>query len=201
MGTPAVIKPVDSGGQRGLFLINNPDELRGRLELVLEHSRVQAAMLERFVPGDELNVMAVVTDGHPHVLTISDRLRPAGPGFGVGWAHTFPSHLDPAAVERAHVVATRAVVALGLEQGIAFPQLLVQGNDVVVVEVAARVAAGQMADLVRHGVGIDLIEIAITQALGRPVSAESPARASCVRSRSGSSRPSPGRSRPDGCGR
>jgi biotin carboxylase len=39
----------------------------------------------------------------------------------------------------------------------------------VVVEVAARIAAGQMADLVRHATGIDLYEIAIEQALGHDV--------------------------------
>ena len=37
-----------------------------------------------------------------------------------------------------------------------------------VVEVAARIAAGQMADLVRYGTGIEVFEIAITQALGQP---------------------------------
>jgi biotin carboxylase len=172
VGTPAVIKPVDSGGQRGLFVVENVGELAAQLPLSLEHSREQAAMLERFVLGDELNVMAVVTDGDPHVLTVSDRLRPPGAGFGVGWAHAFPSHLDAAVIERASVVAVRAVEALGLENGIAFPQLLVQGNDVVVIEVAARVAAGQMADLVRHGVGTDLIKIAIIQALGQTVPAD-----------------------------
>ena len=60
--------------------------------------------------------------------------------------------------------------ALGLEQGMAFPQLRVPGPaDVRVVEVAARVPGGQMADLARHAVGVDVVEIAIRQALGEPV--------------------------------
>ena len=40
---------------------------------------------------------------------------------------------------------------------------------VVVVEVAARIPGGQMADLVRHAVGVDLVEIALRQALGEDV--------------------------------
>ena len=59
-------------------------------------------------------------------------------------------------------MAVAAVAALGLEDGMAFPQLLVTGPaEVLVVEVAARVPGGQMADLARHAIGVDIIEIAI----------------------------------------
>ena len=61
---------------------------------------------------------------------------------------------------------------LGLRDGIAFPQLLVTDEGVLVIEVAARIPGGQMADLVRHAVGVDLVEVALRQALGEPVSDE-----------------------------
>ena len=60
--------------------------------------------------------------------------------------------------------------ALGLRDGIAYPQLVVAADGrVVVIEVAARIPGGQMGDLVRIGVGIDLIEVAARQALGDEV--------------------------------
>jgi biotin carboxylase len=40
------------------------------------------------------------------------------------------------------------------------------------VEVAARIPAGQMADLVRFGVGIDLVEIALREAVGEEIAEE-----------------------------
>ncbi|HXR12499.1 MAG TPA: hypothetical protein VN770_09405, partial [Gaiellaceae bacterium] len=58
---------------------------------------------------------------------------------------------------------------LGLHDGIAFPQLLVTDEGVLVIEVAARIPGGQMADLARHAVGVDLFEVAVLQALGEPV--------------------------------
>jgi biotin carboxylase len=172
VGRPAVLKPVDSGGQRGIFVVRSPDELRELWPTTLEHSRTGEAILERYVVGSELNGIAVVSDGEPHLLTLSDRLRPEGPGFGVGWAHQFPSLLGPGLLQRAGEVAIEAIRALGLRDGIAFPQLLLSGDDVFVVEVAARVPAGQMADLVRLGTGVDLVEIALRQALGQPIPAE-----------------------------
>ena len=51
-------------------------------------------------------------------------------------------------------VAARAVEVLGLRDGIAFPQLIAHPDgSVAVVEVAARIPGGQMADLVRHATG------------------------------------------------
>jgi biotin carboxylase len=169
VGVPAVVKPVDSGGQRGLFLIESVEQLREDLPITLEFSRGRRAILERYIPGSELNVMVAVTAGRPYVLTMSDRLRPDGIGFGVGWAHRYPSTLDDRALARAESLACAAVSSLGLTDGIAFPQLLVSGEDVFVVEVAARIAAGQMADLVRLGTGIDLLELALRQAFGEPI--------------------------------
>src|SRR5262249_45564743 len=95
-----------------------------------------------------------------------------GAGFGDGWVHLFPSSADPAMLVRAEQTAHEAVIALGLKDGIAFPQLFVTSNDVFVVEVAARIAAGQMADLVRVGVGVDLVQIALLQAIAMKVPAE-----------------------------
>lgn len=171
VGFPAVLKPVDSGGQRGLFRISNQSELADRLPHTLVHSRSGRAILERYIEGDELNGIVIARDGNPTLLTLSDRLRPPGPGFGVGWIHRYPSQLGPAQVRTASKVAVDAVRALGLRDGIAFPQLLAtDSGEVFVVEVAARIPAGQMADLVRLGTGVDLVEIALTQAIGHVVS-------------------------------
>lgn len=170
VGVPAVLKPTDSGGQRGVYRIDTRASLVERLPVTLGFSRSKHAILEQYVDGHELNGIVVTREGEPVLLTLSDRLRPPGEGFGVGWIHLYPSELDPTHLEKAGEVAIAAVRALGLQNGIAFPQLLVSdAGEVVVVEVAARIPAGQMADLVRLGIGVDLIEIALTQALGQPV--------------------------------
>src|SRR4029078_6011256 len=57
--------------------------------------------------------------------------------------------------------------ALGLRTGIAFPQLIAASDGrVVVVECAARIPGGQMADLVRFAVGVDLVDVQLRLALG-----------------------------------
>jgi biotin carboxylase len=166
VGFPAVLKPADSGGQRGLFMITSFDDLDRHLHAALAESPTGEAILEQFTDGLELNGLVIARGGEPYPLLLSDRLRPPGDGFGVGWIHSYPSQLFGDELEEARRVALRAVRTLGLQDGIAFPQLIVSDGKAVVVEVAARIPGGQMADLAFHALGVDLVEIALRQALG-----------------------------------
>jgi biotin carboxylase len=169
VGFPAVLKPADSGGQRGIFRLDSLDDLDAHLHAALAESADGEVILESFHEGLELNGLVVAREGEAFPLTLSDRLRPPGPGFGVGWIHVYPTTIFGVALEEAERVAVHAVHALGLQNGIAFPQLLVVDGRVLVIEVAARIPGGQMADLARHAVGVDLVEVALRQALGVPV--------------------------------
>lgn len=169
VGFPAVLKPADSGGQRGIFRLESIDDLDAHLHAALVESAGGEVVLERFHEGLELNGLVIARGGEPEVLTLSDRLRPPGVGFGVGWIHVYPTTIFGDVLAEAERVATHATRALGLHDGIAFPQLLVTDEGVLVIEVAARIPGGQMADLARHAVGVDLIEVALRQALGEPV--------------------------------
>jgi len=52
---PAVLKPVDSGGQRGVFRIDTPSDLELDLDDATAESATGEALLEEFVEGTELN--------------------------------------------------------------------------------------------------------------------------------------------------
>jgi biotin carboxylase len=171
VGLPAVLKPADSGGQRGVFRIDSSDDLDAHLHAALAESVEQECILEGFVEGIEMNGIVIARGGEAEVVTLSDRLRPPGIGFGVGWIHVYPASAYADQLTLSERVAARCVEALGLRDGIAFPQLIAHPDgSVAVVEVAARIPGGQMADLVRHATGVDLVEVALRFALGEQVS-------------------------------
>jgi len=170
VGLPAVLKPADSGGQRGVFRIEAAGDLESHLHAALAESPGHEAILEEFVEGTEMNGIVVARGDRASLVTLSDRLRPPGVGFGVGWIHVFPASIHSDQLALAERLAERSVTALGLRDGIAFPQLIASPDGgVSVVEVAARIPGGQMADLVRHAVGVDLVELALRFALGEEV--------------------------------
>src|SRR5207302_4751555 len=94
------------------------------LHAALAESPTGEAIVESFHEGLELNGLVIARGGKAFPLTLSDRLLPSGIGFGVGWIHLYPSRLYGEALDQAEETAMRAVRALGLADGIAFPQLL-----------------------------------------------------------------------------
>ena len=170
VGFPAVLKPADSAGQRGLFLVASLDDVERHLHAALAQSTDEEAILESYHPGLEVNGLLVARGGDVAVVTLSDRRRPPGAGFGVAVAHVYPSTLFGDALAEVERVGRSTVHALGLRDGIAYPQVI-WGDDGVarLIEVAARIPAGQMDSVARYGVGVDLVEIALRQALGQPV--------------------------------
>ena len=88
----------------------------------------------------------------------------------MGWIHLYPASLNGDGLVETENIIRRSLEALGLRNGIAFPQLMARPDgSVQVVEVAARIPGGQMADLVRHAVGVDLVEVALRLAVGENV--------------------------------
>jgi biotin carboxylase len=171
VGFPAVLKPVDSAGQRGISIVHDAGELGAQMAFAIAASRSQEVIVERYHEGREVNTLLVARDDDVRLITASDRLRPDGVGFGVALAHVYPSTLFGDALAEVERVAIAAVHAIGLRNAIAYPQLLVSphANEVRVVEIAARIPGGQMVEVPRFGVGIDLLEIAVLQALGEVV--------------------------------
>ena len=168
VGFPAVLKPADSGGQRGIFLVESVADIEEHLHEALTASPTQEAILEQFVEGTEMNGIVIARGGEAWTLTLSDRLRPPGVGFGVGWIHVYPATVYGDQLEESERIAALTARTLGLENGIAFPAAdrARPTARVVVVECAARIPGGQMADLVRHAVGVDLVDVQLRIALG-----------------------------------
>src|SRR5262249_25142931 len=110
---PAVLKPVDSGGQRAVLRIEDRSDLEENLAEALAEAAVGEAMVEELVAGAEMTGIVVVRAGRGPVLPLSDRLRPPGIGFGVGWMHVYPPSIDADQLERSRRIAVDAAHALG----------------------------------------------------------------------------------------
>ena len=120
-----------------------------------------------------MTVNAVSVKGLFVPLLVTDRLTAEPPAFGVALAHVFPS--DEAKGEVVDV-ARAAVESVGIVNGPSYTQLRISPDGPVVMEVAARLGGGHDAELVRASTGVDLNALAVSFALGDPVSAPTPDR-------------------------
>ena len=168
---PAVVKPVDRQGQKGLTVVEDKAELADAIAAAVEASRNGLAMVEELVPGPEVTVNAFSIGGEFHPLTVTDRLTASGEAFGVALAHAWPStHPVEEAVETARLAAD----ALGVTDGPTYTQIVLGPEGPRVMELAARLGGGHDAELCRVALGIDLNGLALAAALGEPLDLPEP---------------------------
>lgn len=74
IGKKIIIKPLDSNSSRGVFIIDNAEELKLYFDSTLSHSRIKKAVLcERYINGTEFTVDGIKTDNGHVSLAVSEK--------------------------------------------------------------------------------------------------------------------------------
>jgi biotin carboxylase len=168
---PAVVKPVDRQGQKGLAVVQDEAGLAGAIANAVAASRNGLALVEELVPGPEVTVNGFSVNGVFQPLTVTDRLTAGGEAFGVALAHVWPSKHP---VEHAVEAARLAADALGVTDGPTYTQIVLGPDGPRVMELAARLGGGHDAELCRAALRVDLNGLALAAALGEPVEVPEP---------------------------
>lgn len=166
-GYPVVLKPSDSSGQRGVTKVDSPAALQDSFSSALSFSRNEYAIIECYCAGPEINVTAAVSKGEVTCLSVSNRVTAEPPHFGIAIEHIAPPAVTDEALEAIKRVSAQAIHAIGLEDGIAYPQLIMSEQGPQLIEIAARIPGGHMREVALACSGIDMVDVAILQALGQ----------------------------------
>jgi len=166
VGLPAVAKPVDGSGQRGVSEIRSADELPAAIERALAASRAGAAVLERYVEGDEYTVNGFLLEREYFPMSTTRRLLHPPPPLGVCIAHRYPSGLAVEIEAKLFELAHSASRAVGIESGPSYVQVRVEEGRPWVIEVGARLGGGKDAELAKLVTGFDAVRANVLWALG-----------------------------------
>lgn len=160
---PAILKPVDGQGQRGVFVVGSAGELAARLPDALAHSA--AAIVEPYVDGPELNANAYLVAGRLAFCRVSARLVHDGRACGLVRAHRIPvpDQQGPAAA-----LTTTLARALGVRNGPVYVQMKNDRGTLRLIEFAARLDGCHLWQLIRAYEGVDLLQLSIAHVLGDP---------------------------------
>ncbi|NLG37510.1 MAG: ATP-grasp domain-containing protein [Clostridiales bacterium] len=137
---PAVLKPVDSQGQRGVFRVEGPAGVRSRIRDTLSYSREERALLEAYYENDEITVNGWADEGRATVLSVVDRVTMArGEHIGICLCHHFPSVHMRTYRDSIYQVTESIVSALGIRSGPLYFQYLIGRQGIMVNEIAMRI--------------------------------------------------------------
>jgi len=188
LALPWVLKPVDSQGQRGIYLIRDPGELKSLIPQSLAYSRDGRLVLESYYPSQEVTFSGwagpdSTNRSDTQLWTISDRItfdpeKWPQAGLGVCLAHRYPSQFALGQEEEILALARRIVGAFELENTPLYFQFLLGRQGIKVNEIACRLGGAyedQWIPLVR---GIDILDHTLdwyAEALGLPSGSLGPA--------------------------
>ena len=172
---PCVVKPISLSASCGVIRANDRDEFVAvfhRVAALLEKlgeetlgEGVGKILVEDFVPGREVALEGLLTNGELRVLALFDKPDPLDGPFFEETIYVTPSRL-PAAVQREVTsCAARAARALGLGEGPVHGELRVSDRGVWVIEVAARSIGGRCSQALRFAAGLSLEEVILRHAL------------------------------------
>src|SRR5438132_8952866 len=172
---PCVVKPISLSASCGVIRANNRDEFVAafrRVAALLEKLGTETVgegagkiLMEDFMPGREVALEGLLTDGELQVLALFDKPDPLEGPFFEETIYVTPSRL-PAAVQREIAsCATRAARALGLREGPVHGELRMGDRGVWVIEVAARSIGGRCSQALRFAAGLSLEEVILRHAL------------------------------------
>ena len=172
---PCVVKPISLSASCGVIRANDRDEfvaafhrVAALLERLGEETLGEGAgkiLVEDFVPGREVALEGLLTNGELRVLALFDKPDALDGPFFEETIYVTPSRL-PAAVQREVAsCAARAARALGLGEGPVHGELRVSDRGVWVIEIAARSIGGRCSQTLRFVAGLSLEEVILCHAL------------------------------------
>ncbi|MFQ5994436.1 MAG: ATP-grasp domain-containing protein [Acidiferrobacterales bacterium] len=172
---PCVVKPLELSASRGVIRANDFDQFTracARLERLLASEDVNerdCVLAEDFVPGREVAIEGMLTDGALEALAIFDKPDPLDGPFFEETYYTTPSRLTAATQGVILQTVQRACAAYGLQEGPIHAECRINDKGVWLLEIAARTIGGLCGRLLRFGTGYMLEELVISHAVGAPI--------------------------------
>jgi biotin carboxylase len=174
---PCVVKPLSLAASQGVIRANNPEEFKravNRIQMlltspeiqVLRESALDRLLVESYIPGREVAVEGLITEGRVRVLAIFDKPDPLeGPYFEES-IYVTPSRLAGEAQVALEACAAKTVRALGLTTGPLHAEFRVNEVGPWVLEAAPRPIGGLCSHALRFGpTRISLEELLLRHAL------------------------------------
>ena len=183
---PCVAKPLSLSASQGVVRANSREEFVAaatRIRRLLESAEIRATcepnldqiLVEGYIPGREVAIEGLLTDGNLRVLAFFDKPDPLEGPYFEETIYITPSRLAASQQREIERCAVDAVRVLGLSQGPVHAEFRVNDEGVWPLEVAPRPIGGLCARALRFSPDaasqtIGLEELLLRHALGLPCS-------------------------------
>lgn len=167
---PVILKPSDSQGQRGIYLINSQFEFEKYFEDAIKYSRDKKVIVEKFIDGPEISVNAYMVNGVVKFIVASD--RDTWPEY-TGLIH---KHLVPArsishdCSKNIRNIVEDACNRVGILNGPVYFQMKVMDDVPYIIEMTPRLDGCHMWNLLARSTGVNIMKLVFEHLLYNDIS-------------------------------
>jgi len=164
---PIIIKPVDSGGSKGVFKVNNPADLQAALTQAIQCSKSHTAIVEEYIDGREFSVEYLSHNGKHYFCQLTDKVTSGEPNF-IELQHHQPADVSEELRQRICATTETALTALKIENSPSHTEIKLNSkNKLYIIEIGARMGGDKITErLVKLSTGIDFVAETLKLATG-----------------------------------
>ena len=169
---PAIVKPTDLTGGKGVNVVQDPSDLGIAIEAALSRSRMKNVVVESFVAGSLRSALFIVVGGVTHLVVSADEFMHLNP-FLVTSA---VSNIGEAPETRLGLAEQIGLVvsALALTDGLMHVQYIWSGSDFTILEICRRPPGDLYLLLAEFASGYKISEKIVRLALGESITPPTP---------------------------
>jgi len=168
---PAMMKPADGQGQRGVRKVEDHEEIETYFDDVMDYSGNDKIIIEEYVSGPELSVNAFVIDGELVYVQETDRISFDDFPGGIIKEHHIPSKYtsnDEKLKGKIENVVSESVKKLSIDDGPVYVQLKLEDKkEPKLIEIAPRLDGCHLWRLIKNYCGVDLLDASFRLLFGQ----------------------------------
>lgn len=167
---PALIKPVDSSGSKGVSLLTRPEELADQAKMALSFSRSQRFIIEEYIKQKDYQIAGdgFVVDGQLVFRCFgNDHFDSTNANPLVPIAASFPYIGSRRLQNKIHKEIQRLISLLNISLGaLNFDIRIDNDENVFLMEIGPRNGGNYIPQVIKYATGIDMVDYSIKAAMG-----------------------------------
>ena len=163
-----IMKPDESSGSRGIFIIGSRVEFLERALETLGNSVNKSGILERFIDGFQGTCEGFLRDGRMAFSCILDR-RTAAPPYATTAGHAIPTRLKEVLQRKLLELLNQVWRLLGVTDGPFDCDFVATEDDIFLLELSPRIGGNSISALLKTALGFNMVEHSLRYALSEDI--------------------------------
>lgn len=167
-----IIKPADSSGSKGLYLIDLNNVKNNLIEIIdnaFTFSRSKKVILEEYITGKNCSVDGFINSRKIDILCITNKTLTPPPHL-TPISHTLPSKLPLYIQRKIKNIINKILKILDIKTSpFDFDMIITKNGDVYLIEMSLRIGGNGIPRLIKYFNGYDIYESVISYALSEEI--------------------------------